>query len=178
MDSINKNQPEENTKNLFGEEAITKIKELVGKSGVCFFCTKIKSGESFSTRPMSVQITDDDGNMFFLSAADSHHNVEINEDSKVQLLFKESSYEDFLTLYGEASINKDRAMIEKLWNPMMKTWFTEGIDDPRITVIKFAIKDGYYWDTKHGQLVSFIKRLAGAAMGKTLDDSIEGYIKV
>jgi hypothetical protein len=38
IDSINKNQPEENTKNLFGEEAIKKIKELINKSGICFFC--------------------------------------------------------------------------------------------------------------------------------------------
>jgi hypothetical protein len=36
--------------------------------------------------------------------------------------------------------------------------------------------EGYYWDTKHGKLVAFAKQIAGAVMGKTLDDSIEGKL--
>ncbi len=178
MDSINKNQPEENQKDIYAEETVTKVKELVEKAGTCFFCTNIKTGQSFATRPMAVQKTDDEGNLFFLSAADSKHNAEIESDPRVQLLFQGSSYDGFLTLYGEASISRDQSLIQELWNPMMKTWFTEGIDDPRITVIQIAASEGYYWDTKHGKLVSFIKRLAGAATGTTLDDSIEGTISI
>ncbi len=57
---------------------------------------------------------------------------------------------------------------------MLRTWFTGGIEDPRITVIKVSPTEGYYWDTKHGQFVAGMKMLLGAAIGKTLDDSIEG----
>lgn len=178
MNSINKNQPEENQKDILGEEAVEKVKQLVEKAGTCFFCTKISTGQPFTTRPMAAQKTDEDGNIYFLSASDSHHNAEIEQDPMVQLLFQGSSYDSFLTIYGEATINKDQDTIKELWNPMMKTWFTEGIEDPRITVIKVAAEDGYYWDTKHGKLVSFIKRLAGAAVGVTLDDSIEGAISI
>lgn len=176
VDSINKNQPEENREDLRGKESVEKIKELVGKANSCFFCTKITSHQSFSTRPMSVQKTDDEGNLWFLSASDSKKNAEIMEDSSVQLLFQGSHYSDFLTLYGKASITRDKTIIRELWNPILKTWFTDGQDDPRITVIKVIPTEGYYWDTKHNQAVAFIKRLAGAAMGKTLDDSIEGKI--
>ena len=125
---------------------------------------------------MSVQKTDDQGNLWFLSASDSKKNAEIAMDSSVQLLFQGSQYSDFLTLYGSASINRDKAIIKELWNPILKTWFTEGLDDPRITVIKVEPVEAYYWDTKHNMAIGFIKRLAGAAMGKTLDDSIEGEI--
>jgi hypothetical protein len=38
--------------------------------------------------------------------------------------------------------------------------------------------DGYYWDTKHGHAVALVKMIAGALSGKTLDDSIEGTLKV
>jgi general stress protein 26 len=178
MDSINKNQPEENQKNILDEEAIEKVKQLVEKAGTCFFCTSIKAGRPFETRPMAAQKTDEHGNIYFLSAADSKHNAEIAADPMVQLLFQGSSYDSFLTIYGEATINKDQALIKELWNPMMKTWFTDGIDDPRITVIQVAAHEGYYWDTKHGKLVSFIKQLAGAATGTTLDDSIQGTINI
>ncbi len=178
MDSINKNQPEDNRENLLGPEAIKKIKELAEKTNTCFFCTNIKTGQSFATRPMSVQKLDDAGNFWFLSAADSYKNAEIAQDSAVQLLFQGSAHSDFLTIYGQAQISKDRDKIEELWEPLVKTWFTEGKDDPRITVIQVKPTEGYYWDTKHGSFVAFLKMTVGAMTGKTLDDSIEGTIKV
>ena len=48
-----------------------------------------------------------------------------------------------------------------------------GGDDPRIPVIQFSPSGGYSWDTKNGSAVAGVKRLIGAAMGKTMDDSIE-----
>lgn len=177
MDSINKNQPEENFRNLIGEEGLIKIKELANNAQSCFFCTNITTGSAFSTRPMSAEEIDDQANFWFLSASDSNKNKEIQQDSSVQLLFQGSAHSDFLTLYGTASISTDKNKIDALWDPMMKTWFTEGKEDPRITVIKFNPTQGYYWDTKHSMAVSMIKRAIGAIKGETLDDSIEGNIK-
>ena len=178
MDSINEQQPEENHKDLAGTEAGKKIKELVGKSNTCFFCTQLTTGEPLKTRPMSVQKVDEGGNFWFLSADDSHKNAEIGIDNRVQLLFQGSDYSDFLSVYGVATITKDKQLIEELWEPILKTWFTDGIDDPRITVIKVQNQEGYYWDNKHGNAVAFVKMAAGAILGKTLDDSIEGTLTV
>jgi len=178
MDSINKNQPEDNHENLRSKEAVAKIKELVKKANSCFFCTALETGESNGARPMSVQQVDDAGNLWFLSAKDSHKNQEINADSKVKLYFQGSSHSDFLQLNGTATILFDKDKIKELWEPTVKTWFTEGVDDPRISVIKVTPNEGYYWDTKHGNFVAGIKIMVGAAIGKTLDDSIEGKIKI
>ena len=176
MDSINKNQPEDNFKNLFGEEGIEKIKTLAGKASSCFFCTKIKTGQSFSSRPMAPEKIDDNANFWFLSANDSHKNKEIEEDDSIQLLFQGSDYSDFLSIYGRCVISTDKNKIDELWDPMMKTWFTEGKDDPRITVLQVIPSEGYYWDTKNNMLVAMAKRAYGAVVGETYDDSIEGKI--
>jgi general stress protein 26 len=177
MDSINQNQPEDNFENLEGNEAWKKLKEMT--EGVsCFFCSDIKTGLPFSTRPMSPQKVDDNGDLWFLSANDSHKNAELATDPMVQLLFQGSKYSDFLTVYGIAEISEDKEKIKELWEPILKTWFTEGIDDPRISVIKVSPTQGYYWDNKHGNAIAFVKQLVGAALGKTLDDSIEGKLEV
>jgi general stress protein 26 len=176
MDSINKQQPEKNTENLSGTEAGKKIKELCEKTKNCFFCTNIRTGTSFYTRPMAVQQVDDNGTCWFLSADDSHKNSHIASDPSVQLLFRGSDYSDFISIYGVATITKDKAIIKELWQPIFKTWFTEGENDPRISVIKVTPVSGYYWDTKHGQLVGFAKQIIGAITGKTLDDSIQGKL--
>ena len=43
-------------------------------------------------------------------------------------------------------------------------------------ILEVRPQGGYYWDTKHGKVVSFLKIAAGALTGKTLDDSIEGHV--
>jgi general stress protein 26 len=178
MNSINQNQPESNTKNLAGAEAIEKIKELITQAPSCFFCSNIKTGVPLSVRPMAVQKVDDEGNFWFLSAKDSHKNDELEHDPFVHLLFQGSAYSDFLNIYGIASVSEDRQKIEELWEPVLKAWFTEGEHDPRISVIKVEPTEGYYWDNKHGNAIAFVKQMVGAAIGKTLDDSIEGKLAV
>lgn len=178
MDSINKQQPEDNFANLSGAPAVKKLAELVKEAETCFFCTEGGMGGSGGVRPMSVQQVDEQGNLWFLSASDSYKNREIAANPSVKLFFQGSKHAEFLSLEGQASISRDKAKIKELWNFILKTWFTEGEDDPRITVIKVAPSHGYYWDNKHGSAVAGAKMLIGAAIGKTLDDSIEGNLRV
>lgn len=176
MNSIDEEQVENNKKDLTGAEAIEKIKELIDKAGCCFFVTSANLNGSHKSRPMSVQTTDEAGHIWFFSAKDSFKNMELEQDNKVTLYFQGSSYSDFLELNGKAIVSDDRKKIEELWEPSVKAWFTEGIDDPRISVIQFIPETGYYWDTKHGNAIAGIKMMISAVVGKTMDDSIEGNI--
>lgn len=178
MDSINAQQPEQNRDDLMGPEAVEKMRALAKQAGTCFFCTRARAEQPMSTRPMAVQEVDEGGRFWFLSSSDSHKNRELATDPNVQLMFQGSAHSDFLTVSGEAFITTDRARIKELWEPLLKTWFTEGVDDPRITVIEVRPRQGYYWDTKHNRAVAFAKMAIGAATGKTLDDSIEGTLRV
>jgi general stress protein 26 len=177
MDSINQQQPEQNHQDLTGPAAIAKMQELAGKTNTCFFSTNLRSSTLPLTRPMAVQQLDDQGHFWFLSASDSHKNQQLQQDATVQLLFQGSAHSDFLSVVGTAVISTDKAKIKELWNPILKAWFTEGEDDPRITVIEVTPQDGYYWDNKHGNAIAFLKTAVGAAIGQTLDDSIEGTVK-
>ncbi|HEY0055123.1 MAG TPA: pyridoxamine 5'-phosphate oxidase family protein [Pedobacter sp.] len=178
MDSINKNQPEKNQEDLKTSDAIKKIRELIKSAQSCFFSTNPLSATSSGTRPMSVQKVDDNGNLWFLSANDSYKNQEILANHEVKLHFQGSAHSDFLYLEGIASITEDKNIIHELWEPILKVWFTEGENDPRISAIKVSPSSGYYWDNKHGDAIAGIKMLIGASLGKTLDDSIEGEIRL
>ena len=176
MDSINAQQIEKNHEDISGEKAVARIREAVGKNQSCFFCTAASRGGSGATRPMSVQDVDDQGNLWFLSANDSYKNQEIADRPDVRLFFQGSEHAGFLVLTGTATISSDKKKVKQLWKPILKTWFTGGAEDSRITVIRVQPTGGYYWDNKHGTLIAGAKMLVGAAIGKTLDDSIEGRL--
>jgi general stress protein 26 len=178
MNSINQNQVEQNKENLQGAAAVEKIKELAGKAQTCFFCTQTATAQSLGARPMSVQEVDETGALWFLIANDSYTYEDIAANPSVKLYFQGSAHAGFLHLEGSAEISTDKARIKQLWQPAYKTWFTEGEDDPRIAVVTVIPDTGYYWDNKHGNAVAAVKLLIGAAIGKTLDDSIEGKIRL
>lgn len=177
MNSINQQQPEHNRENLSGQAAISKMAELAKEAKTCFFCTDARNSDSCGTRPMTVQEVDEQGNLWFLSASDSHQNREIAGNPSVKLFFQGSPRAEFMVLDGQATISRDQAKIDQLWNFMHKTWFTEGKDDPRITLLKVTPTLGYYWDNKHGTAVAGVKMLIGAVVGETLDDSVEGTLR-
>ncbi|UZT98397.1 pyridoxamine 5'-phosphate oxidase family protein [Chryseobacterium fluminis] len=165
--------------NLTHLEAIKKIKELSENAKVCMFCTELET-LPINSRPMSLQETDEEGNLWFISSDDSNKNFEIKDDRRVQLFFMNNSDYQYLSVFGEATIYKDKTTIEDKWSPMAKAWFEEGKDDPKVSIIRVEPKDTYYWDTKVGKLVSLFNFVSAAVTGNTTDnsDGVEGNAKV
>ncbi len=141
------------------------------------FCTDL-ANQAFSTRPMAIQEVDEQGNLWFLSSADSNKNFEIKADEKVQLLFSKIADSHYLSVFGSAYIYKDQSKIEEMWSPMAKAWFKDGKDDPKVTVIRVSPEDTYYWDTKNGRMVSLLKIAVSAVTGSKMDAGVEGELNV
>lgn len=178
MDSINQHQEEKNHQDLSATAAIQKIRELADIAKTCFLSTHPSTSPSMGTRPMSVQQVEDSGTIWFMIANDSHTYADLRVNPAVKLYFQGSAHSDFLYLEGTAELSADQAKIKELWSPFLKTWFTEGEEDSRIALIKVSPATGYYWDNKHGNVVASLKIMVGAAIGKTLDDSIEGDLNL
>ena len=97
-----------NFKNLYGDDAIAKIKEMAKDITTCMFCTEL-SVRPFPTRPMGVRDVDDEGNLWFISSKSSNKNFEIGHDDEVQLIFAKNADVHFLSVYGKATIYKDKS---------------------------------------------------------------------
>lgn len=167
------------TENLTQKEAIEKLKQLSEKAGTCMFCTDLTT-LPITARPMSVRETDEEGNLWFLSSADSHKNFEISEDNRVQLLFMNNTDYEYLSVFGKAFIYKDKSLIEEKWTPIANAWFEDGKEDPKVSVIRVTPDETYYWDTKAGKVVSFLSFAAAAITGKKTDnsDGVEGNLHI
>jgi general stress protein 26 len=164
------------TKDLDYQHGIEKLKEFIEKGKICHFVTDLEK-RPLTSRPMSTQEVDAWGNLWFFSADSSHKNRDIDRNNEVQLFYSNADTSEYLTVYGRAEIVKDSQKINDLWNPMLKTWFNEGKDDPEIMLIKVTPEDAYYWDTKNNKVVQLVKMLVGSVVGKQLDDGVEGDIK-
>lgn len=165
------------TKNLYKDDAVAKLKELVSSAGICMFTTALKD-LPLSARPMSTEEVDEEGNIWFLSRASSRKNAQISKDNEVQLFYSNKDNAEFLSIYGKASIIKDKEKAKQLLTPIAKNWFDEGVDDPELTILKVTPYEAYYWDTEHGKMIAMLRMLQGAFSGKQADDGVSGKISL
>jgi general stress protein 26 len=164
-------------KDLTSAAAVEKLRDLAVAADICMFTTSL-SQLPLTTRPMSTGQVDDEGNIWFLSRKSSDKNKEIMADDRVQLFYGNNGNSEYLSVYGSASILFDREKIKDVWSTLAKVWFTEGEDDPEISLIKVVPEDAYYWDTKHNKFVALIKMATALVTGTNMDDGVEGTIKV
>lgn len=164
-----------NFKNLDGVAAINKIKELAEDASICMFNTSL-SNVPCSTRPMALQEVDENGCIWFFSGANSDKNADIKTDDRVQLIFMNNASSEYLTLSGKAIILIDKNKFEELWTPIAKAWFSGGVDDPNLSLIKFTPDSGHYWDTKNNKFFALAKIAIGALTGTRMDDGVQGNV--
>ena len=162
------------TKNLYSEEAKTKIKEMAEDINFTMMATHL-SDYPIHTIPMSTKKVDDEGAIWFLSGKDSTHNGNIETDSRVQLLYSDPGSMQFLTIYGKASITRDREILKGLYGQSDDMWF-DGVEDPNLTAIRVDPSQANYWDSKHNKLVTIFKMGIGAVTGDNPDIGQTGKI--
>lgn len=163
--------------NMTGETAIEKLQQLSEDARTCMFLTHTNE-KPLPARPMALIKADDDGTLYFFSAASSAKNHELKEDSFVQLIFANGSKSEYLDVAGTARVSRDPALIDRLWTDFAKIWFQGGKEDPDLTVIAVSPDFCKYWDTKHNKLVQWLKMGASMVTGKTMDDGVEGKLHV
>lgn len=165
-----------NVQNLAGPAAVEKIRHIAKAARSCLFGTT-HDALFLDVRPMAVQEVDDSGCVWFLSGRSSNKNHRLEHDVHVQLLFANPGASEFMSLTGRATVSDDRALRERFWTSMAKTWFPGGVDDPELTVIGVIADEGRYWDTTHGKAVTMLKIAAGAVTGRNAGVGVEGSVK-
>lgn len=164
--------------NLAHQDAIEKLRDLIEDSRIAMLCSNL-TNVPFSCCPMATQkVEEETGVIWFFTTVTHRHIDEIHLDNRVQLIYADNGDSSYLVLSGKAEISSDRKKIEELWNPYVKVWFPDGVDDPKLRLLKVTPQDGFYWDTKNGKMVSFLKRMTSLITGQTMDDSIEGNLSL
>ncbi len=70
---------------------------------------------------------------------------------------------------GRAEINRDKAKMKELWNPILKAWFPDGLDDPNLCLLKVNAEKAEYWDSSSGKLVQLAGFVKALVTGTSID---------
>lgn len=145
-----------------------KLGEFIKDMKFTMMTTTAKDGTLFS-RPMATLEVDTEnfqGDLWFFTQLESPKVKEIGQHQQINLAYSDPENQRYASVSGMASISQNRAMIEKLWNPLFQTWFPQGLQDPSLALIHVEVTKAELWDSPPGpvvQLVGFLKAKATGA---------------
>lgn len=123
-------------------------------------------------RPMTAQLaTDEDkGPIWFFGAKDSDLHREVQGPTPATFTFASKGHDVWANVQGSISLDMNRAMIDKLWNPYVAAWYEGGKDDPKLALFRFDPTEAKIW--KDGSsLVAGVLALFGRDPGKDYQDN-------
>jgi len=138
--------------------------------------TTYAAGKGFNSRPMGTADVDEDGNIWFFTNEHSPKASEISVENTVSLTYSDPKNHTYLSIIAEASLVDDKAKMKELWNPFVKAFFPDGLDDPKLTLLKIEPTDAEYWDANSSSMVVLFNMLKAAVTGKKLDEGKHGKI--
>jgi general stress protein 26 len=147
------------------EHAIKKLSMLINHIPVAMLTTAEPDG-TLRSRPMATQKTEFDGTLWFFTQAHSPKVDEIDREHQVNLSYADAQTHVYVSVSGIATLVRDAARNEELWNPIYKIWFPGGLDDPELALLKVEVEKAEYWATPSSKVVQLIGFLKGMAAGE------------
>lgn len=149
------------------EDIVTLIRDKTKGIHTVMLGTHSSAGK-LNNRPMGIQDISDSGVVTFMTDRDSNKIHEINNSAEVNVAYTASNGVTFVSLGGVATLSDNPKEIEELWTSFHEAWF-EGPHDPRITLIKVAVKRFEYWDYDGGKIGAYVDMATSAITGNKAD---------
>lgn len=145
-----------------------RLRELIEKIELAMMVTT--HGDELRSRPMTTSQMDEEGNLWFFTNEFTAKTTEIQQDQQVNLSYADKSSNSYVSISGTASMVRDQAKVNELWNPILKAWFPKGKDDPDMTLIKVVPHSSEFWDSSASKMVQLFKISKAIIKGETYHD--------
>lgn len=159
------------------EKNIEKLKDMVEDVRICMFNT-VSLEDEMGSRPMATAKIEDDGSIWFFTSEYSPKSKEISKENNVLLAYSDPSKNTYVTVKGKASFVDDREKKKEYWSPFVKAWFPDGVDDPKLILIKVDAEEVEYWDSSSSKLVVLFSTLKAIVTGDQPDVGKHDKMKI
>ena len=131
------------------------------------FLTTITMDGRLTSRPMTLQEVEFDGDLWFFAERDSTPVEHITASPEVNVGV--GSGGTWVSLTGDAIVVEDAAKKRELWNSAVEAWFPQGPDDASVVLIKVQADSAEYWDSPGGRLATAFSFVKAKVTGERID---------
>ena len=149
-------------------DAVDKLRSLMKDVKFCMLTT-VHEGGYLHSRPMALQQSEFDGDLWFFTGRSTEKVAEVAHDQQVNVSFAKPDDNVYVSVSGRARLVNDREKAKELWNPFYRTWFPEGLNDPDLVLLKIEVDRAEYWDAPNGIVTHLFGVVKAMATGQRPD---------
>jgi len=128
-------------------------------------------------RPMATAGIDEDGTIWYFTNEFSGKAHDIENNSDVYITYSDASSNSYVTISGTASIENDKQKMEELYTPAVKVWFPQGLEDPKLALLKVQPIEAEYWDNSSSKIVILFHMLKSVITGDKYTEGEHAAVK-
>ncbi len=122
---------------------------------------------SLHSHPLTTQNRSlDDGCLYFFVSRATELGQRITAEGGVNVAYADTHQDRYVSVTGQARINGDRLLREKLFNALAKAWFPGGVDDPTLELLEVRIAHAEYWRISESKVTQLFKMASAAVTGQ------------
>lgn len=126
--------------------------------------------EDGHARPMTAMAEHDRSPLWFFTSADNAL-VQMLPDggNRAVCTFVSKGHDIWASIHGRLTLDTDRAVVDRLWNPHVAAWYEHGKDDPKLRLLRLDAEGAEIWEDSSSMLAG-LKSLLGADPKKDAQD--------
>ena len=95
----------------------------------------------------------------------------IKKNPEVNLAYVSQDDKNYLSITGRAELVEDKEKLDELWSVLYNAYFENGIEDPKVQLIKVVPHGAEYWANGNA-ITSAIKMTAAAVTDTAIEKSL------
>jgi len=123
------------------------------------------------TRPMTAQLEGDRGPIWFFTSSENAIAEKLGRKRRAIATFASKGHDIFAAVHGQISLEKDPAVIDRLWNRFVAAWFEGGRDDPKVRLLRLDPDEAEIW-LDGSSLLAGLRLLLGADPKKKYKENV------
>jgi len=137
-----------------------------------FMMLGLQGVEDSRTRPMTAQVdsegdAEDGGTLYFFAAKSEALGKAIGGGHRAVATYASKDHKVFAHIHGTLAPHEDPEVVDRLWNPMIASWYRDGKDDPDLLLLRFDAEKADVWEAHLGStLVAAALKMLGRDPGK------------
>jgi general stress protein 26 len=120
------------------------LDEAVKNIRVAMLTTQQKDG-GLRSRPMVCAGLDQDA-LWFITKEHTPKVAEAQEHQAVNVAFASPEKDVYVSDTGHAQIVHDQKLLQKLWSAELSRWFSRGVSDPDLALLRIDIQHTEQWN--------------------------------
>jgi general stress protein 26 len=132
----------------------------------------LQGSEDGHMRPMTAQFENDRSPVWFFTAKTTSLGQALSAGPKpASGTFVSKGNDVFASINGTLSIDNDRAVIDRLWNPFVAAWYEGGKDDTELLLLRLDNTTAEIW-LDGSSIIAGVKMLLGFDPKKEYQDNV------